>query len=291
MTTFKVVKDNAFRPFFLNISGQLWHTKKPVIVGVINLTPDSFYKGSISNDKEILNQAESLIRDGSDWLDIGGCSTKPGSKIPDINEEWSRLESGLTQVSKEFPEIPISIDTFRSKIAEMAIESGASIINDISGGTIDPEILDIVSRYKTPYVLTHFPKGKTPENMQDNALGSEDVFPQVFKDLSHALERLRDKGIFDILIDPGFGFGKELESNYRLLSNLNGFEELGHPIYVGISRKSMLWKLLGSKPEETLPATSAIHLYALQKGAQILRVHDPKEAKQIRWISETLNQR
>lgn len=285
------MKDTAFRPFYLNISGQIWHAKQPVIVGVINATPDSFYAKSRSvQTNDIITAAENLVLDGADWIDIGGCSTRPGADTPSIEEEWLRIESSLKELVKKFPNVPISIDTFRSEIAQKAIDTGASIVNDISGGTIDPKIWNVVAKNKVPYVLTHYPQGSTPKNMQNEPLGSKKVFSAVFQELSASIDNLHSLGVNDLLIDPGFGFGKTIESNYKLMSDLSGLKELNHPIYIGISRKSMLWKLLDSSPNEMLPASSAIHLYALEKGAQILRVHDPKEANQIRTIWKSLCQ-
>tara|TARA_B100000780_G_C21125399_1_gene456495 strand:+ start:128 stop:1003 length:876 start_codon:yes stop_codon:yes gene_type:complete len=291
MTTFILLKGTAFRPFSLNISGQIWHAEQPVIVGVINTTPDSFYEGSRSTIlNELISKVEKLVLDGADWLDIGGCSTRPGATLITSEDEWSRIEPLLRALIKLFPNIPISIDTFRSRVAQKAIDVGASIINDVSGGSLDSDMWNTIAQNKVPYVLTHYPNEATPQNMRLSPLAPEDVFLNVFKDLSVSIEKLNNLGIHDILIDPGFGFGKAIESNYKLMSDLNGLQELDRPIYVGVSRKSMLWRILDSNPNDVLSATSALHLYALEKGAQILRVHDPLEANQVRKIWKNLYQ-
>jgi len=275
------VKDTAFRPFYLNISGQIWHAKQPVIVGVINATPDSFYAKSRSLQiNDIITAAENLVLDGADWIDIGGCSTRPGADIPDIKEEWLRIESSLKELVKKFPNVPISIDTFRSEIAQKAIDTGASIVNDISGGSIDPEIWNVVAENKVPYVLTHYPQGSTPKNMQNEPLGSKEIFSSVFQELSASIDNLHSLGLNDLLIDPGFGFGKNLGHNIALLKNLSEFHEFGVSILAGLSRKSMIGSLLGNKDVDSrMIGSVTAALIAVENGADIIRVHDVAETK------------
>jgi dihydropteroate synthase len=279
MTTFKVVKVSTFKSFSLNLNGRLWKADQPVIVGILNASKDSFYSGQ-SSVNEAMAQAESLIKDGADWLDIGACSTQPGAEIPGIDEAWSRLKDLLPAMRKTFPGIPMSIDSFRPEIVRRANEEGVDMINDISGGC--DTMFQLAADRHMPYVLSHFPEGKTPSDMQDGSLPSRDaIIPLVMKHFTKQLLALQAAGVKDVMLDPGFGFGKDNAGNFGLLEGLPLIAELQLPLYVGLSRKSMLWKNLGGQPKDMLAATSAIHAVALQRGASILRVHDPKEAKQV----------
>ena len=262
---------------FINCRGKLLDLSKPVIMGIVNLTPDSFYKGSCcKNETEILKRVETIINEGGSIIDVGACSTRPGADKISCEEEIARLMPALHLIRKHFPEIPVSIDTFRGDVAKKAIKEGeADIINDISGGNFDVNMFDTVSELNVPYILTHI-KG-TPKTMQ-NSIKYEDLIGEILFDLSKKIDSLRIKGVNDIIIDPGFGFGKTLEQNYSLLKNLNQFFIFELPVLVGISRKSMIYNLLKTTPENALNGTTALNTVALLNGANILRVHDVKEA-------------
>lgn len=251
----------------------------PKIMGILNVTPDSFYSNSMVNsESDILSRAEKMLEDGTDFLDIGGNSSKPGAKEVSESEEINRVIPAIAIIKKTFPKAVISIDTFRSSVAMAAISAGASIINDISGGDADPLMFQTVKDLQIPYVIMHM-QG-TPQTMQKNPLYNN-VVQEVYKDLSLKVNTLRLMGIPDVIVDVGFGFGKTIEHNYDLLANLEYFHSLNCPMLVGISRKSMIHKSLGITPEESLNGTAVLNTIATQKGAQILRVHDVKEAKEM----------
>ncbi|KRO58137.1 MAG: hypothetical protein ABR98_06715 [Cryomorphaceae bacterium BACL7 MAG-120910-bin2] len=284
------MKGTMFRSFSLPFAGHTWTAESPVIVGIVNTTPDSFYAQSRANTADSVEaHAETLLEGGAHWLDIGGCSTRPDAALPSVEEEWSRVQPGLKRLADRFGEIPVSIDTFRGEIAARALDAGACMINDISGGSLDPVIWDVAARSHAPYILTHYPAGHTPATMQSVALGPEQITQSVLHYFAQHLAELQHRGITHVLLDPGFGFGKTLEANYRLLNDLSQLTAATQPLYVGVSRKSMLWRLLERNPEEVLPATSALHLHALQQGAQILRVHDAAEARDIITLWKQLN--
>jgi len=263
---------------FLNCNGHLLKLEEPLVMGVLNITPDSFYDGGRYVEQETaLQQVEEMIAEGATIIDIGGMSSRPGAKLIDAKEEESRVLPIIKVVKKRFPDAIISVDTVRSTVAKRAIEAGASMINDISGGKIDEEIWMVAKQNKVPYILMHM-QG-TPETMQINPQ-YENVVLDILTSLRDRVFRLRDLGVQDVIIDPGFGFGKSLDQNYQLLANLSAFKILDCPILAGLSRKSMICKLLGVSPKEALNGTSAAHMIALQNGAKILRVHDVKEAIQ-----------
>ncbi len=267
------------RSFTLNINGELMILDSPKIMGILNITPDSFYSGSrVSSESEILSRAEEMLLNGADLLDIGGYSSKPGAEDVSEEEEIKRVIPAISAVKKAFPETRISIDTFRSSVAMTAIHAGASIINDISGGDGDPEMFQTVKRLKVPYIIMHM-QG-TPKTMQKSP-SYKNVVQDVYRSLSLKINRLRLTGVTDVIVDVGFGFGKTLEHNYTLLANLDYFHSLECPLLVGISRKSMVYKALDITPEESLNGTVVLNTIAAQKGAQILRVHDVKEAKEM----------
>ena len=267
------------RSFTLNINGELMILDSPKIMGILNITPDSFYSGSrVSSESEILSRAEEMLLNGADLLDIGGYSSKPGAEDVSEEEEIKRVIPAISAVKKAFPETRISIDTFRSRVAMTAIHAGASIINDISGGDGDPEMFQTVKRLKVPYIIMHM-QG-TPKTMQKSP-SYKNVVQDVYRSLSLKINRLRLTGVTDVIVDVGFGFGKTLEHNYALLANLDYFHSLECPLLVGISRKSMVYKALDITPEESLNGTVVLNTIAAQKGAQILRVHDVKEAKEM----------
>lgn len=248
----------------------------PIVMGIINVTPDSFYASSrINSEKEVLLKTEKMLNDGAKILDIGGYSSRPGAENITEEDEIRRIEPMISAISKEFPNATISIDTFRAKVAKVAIESGAKIINDISGFQINDEIIEIAKNYHVPYILMHM-KG-TPQNMMTNT-DYTNLFGEVFSYFSKRIETLKNLGINDIILDPGFGFAKTSEQSHALLRNLESFNRFNLPILAGLSRKSMIYKKLNIKPEESLHGTIALNAIALNKGANILRVHDVKEA-------------
>jgi dihydropteroate synthase len=249
----------------------------PKVMGIVNVTPDSFYTGSRITDNTLLNHVEKMLSEGMDIVDIGGYSSRPGAISIAINEEIKRIVPAIKSIKKAFPELIISLDTFRSEVAEQGILSGADIINDISGFSIDPKIIDVVAKYKLPYILMHM-RG-TPETMQ-SLTDYDSIFNDLIAYFSEKIDILQKSGVNDIIIDPGFGFSKTIDQNYYLLDHLDDFLILNKPILAGLSRKSMIYKRMNVKPEdpETLDGTIALNKIALQKGASIIRVHDVKEA-------------
>jgi dihydropteroate synthase len=254
---------------------KLFDFDTPKIMAVINLTPDSFFeKSRAESTKELLQKAEEALVQGADWLDLGAVSTRPNSAHVALNEERQRLLPALEMLVKNFPDTPISIDTFRAEIAKEAYEKGASIINDVSNGQ-DHALLTFCAQNNMPYVLMHL-RG-TPNDMMQNTI-YEHVVADVYRELHAKMETLKALGMKRIIIDPGFGFSKTLDQNYILMQHLQYFKSMQAPILVGISRKSMIYKLLETTPDEALNGTTVLHTIALLKGANILRVHDVKAA-------------
>ena len=263
----------------LTLRGQTFSLSTPATMGVLNMTPDSFYANSrVMEEKLFLQKAAKYCEEGVDFLDIGGYSSRPGA--PEVAEdvEIARVAGAVALARQHFPSVFVSIDTFRASVAQAAWEAGADMVNDISGGTLDPNMFAWVAQHKVPYVLMHM-KG-TPLTMSGETL-YENVVEEVFQYLHKKLQTLRGLGVADVVIDVGFGFAKTLEQNYVLLKNLSFFQQLEAPVLVGLSRKSMVYKALGITAEEALPGTTALHMAALCQGAKLLRVHDVKEAKQI----------
>ncbi|HRZ42153.1 MAG TPA: dihydropteroate synthase [Bacteroidales bacterium] len=245
-------------------------------MGILNLTPDSFYDGGkLRKIADVLFKADEMYRAGADILDLGAVSTRPGAEPVSPEVEKQRLIPAVEAIMKRFPEAILSIDTFRSKIARDAIAAGASMINDISGGTLDPDMYATITELQVPYVVMHM-QG-TPATMQQNP-SYGNVTKEVIRWIADRLSTLRQAGVNDLIADPGFGFGKTTEHNYTLLNELDYFQILGVPLLIGLSRKSMIYKPLQIKPEESLAGTIALHYHALMHGADILRVHDVKEA-------------
>ena len=270
----------------INCNGRLIDLSEPKIMGILNTTPNSFYDGGSSESMDIiLKKVEKHIADGADILDIGGYSTKPGAEEVSEEEELMRTIPVIEALIKKYPELIISIDTFRGSVARAAINAGASIINDVSGFELDEEMLPTIAELKVPYILMHM-KG-TPQNMQNNPT-YKDISLEVNEYFAKKIATLRSLGINDIILDPGFGFAKTLEHNYELFSKMEvlGYNEF--PILVGISRKSMIHKFFDTTPQEALNGTTALNMVALQKGAKILRVHDVKEAKETLKIYNAL---
>ena len=261
-------------------------SERTLIMGVINLTEDSFYKGSrvdsLSGFDEMVSK---MLKDGADILDLGAMSSRPGAKIIDQEEELKRIKPYFLALRDKHPNVFISIDTVHASVAAFCLEHGANMINDISAGSIDKELLPTISKHDTYYCLMHMQN--KPNTMQLSPK-YEDVSLEVLEFLKEKLADLHSAGIHDVVVDPGFGFGKTIENNYKLLNDLEVFKILNRPIMIGISRKSMIYKPLEIEIEETLPASTALHLYGLQKGANILRVHDVAEARQVRRLFELL---
>lgn len=260
----------------INCKGILIDLSTPKVMGILNLTPDSFYDGGVlKNEKDILGQAEKMLSEGATFLDLGGYSSRPGAKDILISEELNRVIPAIELILKNFPETLISIDTFRSEVAKKAIENGAAIINDISAGMLDEAMLPTVAQLQVPYVMMHM--RSTPQTMQSQT-DYDNVTLDVLHYFSERIAAARKLGINDIIADPGFGFAKTLEQNFELLSNLELFKNLNVPFLIGVSRKKMIHKTLNISPQEALNGTTALNSIALLKGANILRVHDVKEA-------------
>jgi dihydropteroate synthase len=277
------------KPRYINTGGKLLDLEIPKVMGIINITPDSFYKGSRYNtDEEILKVAVRMLGDGADILDVGGYSTRPRAKDISIEEESNRVLKAIKLINRELPEAIISVDTFRADIArEAVVECGALMINDISGGEADSKMFLVVEDLNVPYIIMHM-KGN-PRTMQDNPV-YEDVVADILKWLGERIFKLRSAGVKDIIIDPGFGFGKTVDHNFELLNKLGDFSIAGLPVLVGVSRKSMIWKTLNISADEALNGTTAMNAVALVNGADILRVHDVREAVQtVKLIMKIIN--
>ena len=262
----------------LNCKGQLIDLSIPKTMGIINLTPDSFYDGGkLKDDRALLNKVEQYLRDGAQFIDVGGYSSKPGAEDISLQEEFRRVINAVKLIQQSFPKGLISVDTFRSEIAEAAIESGAAIINDISAGQLDSKMLAIVARHGVCYIGMHM-KG-SPQNMQEQT-NYKNLITEIKYYFSALEEQVTELQIHDLILDVGFGFSKTLEQNFQLLNSLEAFHIFKRPILVGLSRKSMIYNTLQLDAEQALNGTSALHMTALSKGAHILRVHDVKEAEQ-----------
>lgn len=281
------------KPFSLNIRGRLREFDRPVVMGIINITDDSFYSASrVSADGDIASRAGQMVSEGAEILDLGACSTRPGAQVPDAAEEARRLATALKVVREAVGDrCLISVDTFRADVARMAVEEyGADIINDVSGGDLDPRMAETVARLKVPYIIQHM-RG-TPATMHTMTdYGNDGVCATVVKELSRKAEDLHYMGVSDVIVDPGFGFAKTVEQNYAILANLaEMIETLALPMLVGVSRKSMFYKPLDSTAADVLPATTAAHTVALQAGAAILRVHDVAAAVQTREVCRLIKE-
>lgn len=271
----------------LNINGNLVSLDEPQVMGILNITPDSFYADSrVNQDTAILKKAEQMVEEGAFILDIGGYSTRPGAEDISPEEESKRVTQAISLIRSKFPDVLISVDTFRSSVAKAAVESGANIINDVSGGILDTTMFETVAQLKVPYILMHM-RG-TPQTMKD--LNQYDnLLVDIGKELAEKCNQLKSLGVADIIIDPGFGFAKSIAQNYELLRNLGYFIRLGYPLLAGLSRKSMIYKTLHIEPSEALNGTTALNMVALQNGASILRVHDVKEANETIKLYKALN--
>lgn len=260
----------------IRIREQLRDFSTPWVMGILNFTPDSFYDGGrYRTDSQLLEHAEKMLQEGADVIDVGAVSTRPGAADIPAEEERGKIEHLVSLLRKEFPEAVVSVDTWRAEVAESAILAGADIINDVSGGTFDARMAEVVGRYQVPYVLMH--TTAKPNCMQQQVMG-ENPLAEMMQFFGNQLDIFKKAGCKDIILDPGFGFGKTLEQNYFLLRNLHAFKIFEMPILVGISRKSMIYKLLETTPEHALNGTTVLNTLALLQGANILRVHDVREA-------------
>jgi dihydropteroate synthase len=255
-------------------------------MGIVNATPNSFYANSrAANEHQAVAMAQAHLEAGATILDIGAVSTRPNAEIPDEKTELERLVPLVKAINRAFPQAVLSVDTFRAKVLEAAFDVGASILNDVSGTQLDPELIPMAARLKVPYILMHFDGSLSDIHQRPK---TEDLFLHIFDALNQRIHQLQQADIYDIIIDPGFGFNKSLEDNYLIFNRLEDFKALNQPLLVGISRKSMVWKLLNSTPEDIISATTALHLQALLKGANIIRTHDVKEVSQAIRLAEML---
>jgi dihydropteroate synthase len=276
---FQEVMDGSEKAATLNLGRNLMKLDPPRVMGILNVTPDSFYSDSRCMTEEgLLSRVEQMVEERVDIVDVGACSTRPGSETVSEEEEWKRLSLALDLIRKRWPLLPVSVDTFRAAIAARSVEEyGVSMINDISGGELDGAMFKTIARLNVPYVLMHL-KG-IPQTMQDQP-HYDDLVLEMMHYFNVRVNRLIELGVNDIILDPGFGFGKTIEHNYELLRRLSEFDVFGLPLLVGVSRKSMIYKPLKSTPEESLIGTAVLNTLALLNGAAILRVHDVKEAKE-----------
>ncbi|MFN2458732.1 MAG: dihydropteroate synthase [Chitinophagaceae bacterium] len=268
----------------INCNGRLLSFHHPVVMGIINVTPDSFYSGSRHKQvDEILRTAEQMLQDGATMIDVGGQSTRPGSQRIDADDELNRVMPAIEAIVKAFPSCIVSVDTFYSKVARHAVETGAGIVNDVSAGSIDENLISTVAELKVPYVLMHM-QGD-PQTMQQNPVYNN-VMLDVFDFLNFKIKQLQEAGINEIIIDPGFGFGKTIQHNFQLLAGLSFFKQLGKPVMLGLSRKATIYKTLDITADKALNGTTVLHTISLLNGANILRVHEVKEAVEaVRLVS------
>lgn len=273
-------KNTFFAPkTTLNCGGKLLDLSEPIIMGILNITPDSFYDGGkYKKESDWLHQTEQMIDAGATIIDIGGMSSRPGATLINPEEELERVIPVIKSIHQHFPNTVLSIDTIRGVVAKAAVEAGAGMVNDISAGKFDPDLFNIVGQLRVPYILMHM-QGQ-PDTMQDKPQ-YEDIVLEIVDFMAEQLGALKEAGVKDVIIDPGFGFGKTLAQNYQLLAQLATFKMFNLPILVGASRKSMIYKLLGNSPAEALNGTTVVHTIALDKGANILRVHDVREAVEV----------
>ena len=268
----------------INCKGHLIDLTTPRIMGILNVTPDSFYDGGVyKSDVDILQQVEKMLSEGATFIDVGAYSSRPNAEHISETEELSRLLPIIQLLVKEFPSIVLSIDTFRSQIAHEAIGAGASLINDISGGNLDDNMFSTIAKLQVPYIMMHMVG--TPQNMQSNVT-YDDLLKDIILYFSKKIFKLRQLGVNDLIIDPGFGFSKTLDQNFELLQKMQLLNTFKLPILAGLSRKSMLYNILNTSPDKALNATTAANMIALNQGATILRVHDVKEAKEAIMIYE-----
>lgn len=267
------------RKHTIKIRGEIVDLSTPKVMGIINVTPDSFFKGSrTKSGTDLLKKAMKMLEEGADFLDIGGYSSRPGADDVSIDEEIKRIVGSVSLIMSEYPNAIISVDTFRSRVAKEAIDAGAAMVNDISAGSLDEKMLEIVGSLDVPYIGMHM-RG-TPQTMKEHT-HYEDLILEITSYFSDTIERCRQHGIHDLILDPGFGFAKTIEQNFHLLNHLDYFKQLEKPLLVGLSRKSMIYRSLNITADESLNGTTTLNTLALFKGASILRVHDIKEAVEV----------
>ncbi|WP_452223800.1 dihydropteroate synthase [Lacinutrix chionoecetis] len=272
----------------INCNGKLIDLSTPKVMGILNITPDSFYDGGFYKDQsKIINQVQKMLDEGATFIDVGAYSSKPNAEEVSLNEELQRIIPVIDLLVKQFPDLVISVDTFRAEVAKQCVERGVAIVNDISAGHLDEKMLETVAKLNVPYIMMHM-RG-TPKTMQKQT-SYDDVLKNILFYFSERIAAARALGIIDIIIDPGFGFAKTLKQNFELLNKLEGFKITDVPFLVGVSRKSMIYKTLKISPAEALNGTTALNMMALQKGAKILRVHDVKEAVECVILYNQLNQ-
>lgn len=272
---------------YINVNGSLMDLSKPCVMGILNVTPDSFYEGCrMQTETDITYRVEQIIKEGAGMIDIGAYSSRPNAKNVSPQEEMERLRMGLTVLRKVQPHAIVSVDTFRADVARMCVEEyGVAIINDIAAGEMDKDMFRTVAKLNVPYIMTHM-KG-TPQNMQQHP-HYDDFLKDVFLYFTRKVQQLRDMGVKDLILDPGFGFGKTMKHNYELLAHLEEFRVFELPLLVGVSRKSMIYNLLGTTSQEALNGTTVLNTLSLLKGADILRVHDVREAVETVKIVEAM---
>lgn len=273
----------------INVKGELLDLSRPIVMGILNITPDSFYKNSRKQtEKDIVKRSEQIICEGGTIIDIGGQSSNPISFLLSVDEELDRLRPALSLINREFPEALVSVDTFYSQVAKVCVEEyGVALVNDISGGEIDKKMFETVAGLNVPYVLMHM-RG-TPQTMSE-LTDYDNMLQDIFYYFSEKIALLHQLGVKDVIVDPGFGFSKTLNQNYELMAALRGFAVFESPILAGISRKSMIYNLTGTNPENSLNGTSVLNTFAIQNGANILRVHDVKAATEVIQIMDKLNE-
>lgn len=276
-------------PTYINVKGRLLDLSVPKVMGILNVTPDSFYAGSrMQTEEDIAARARQIIAEGASIIDIGAYSSRPNAEHISAEEEMKRLRTGLEILNRNHPDAVISVDTFRADVAEWCVkEYGVAVINDIAAGEMDNRMFRTVARLGVPYIMMHM-QG-TPQDMQKEPR-YENLIKEVFLYFSRKVQQLRDLGVKDIILDPGFGFGKTLEHNYKLMAHLEEFRIFELPLLVGVSRKSMIYKLLGGTPQDSLNGTTVLDTVALMKGANILRVHDVREAVEAVRITEKIKE-
>lgn len=274
-------------PQSITVNGKVLLMDRPFVMGILNATPDSFFKDSrVAGSEGLIQKAGEMLEDGAVFLDVGGYSTRPGADNVPIYEEVSRVKNAISDIIKHFPNAIISVDTFRAEVARIALSEGAALVNDVSGGMDDTDMWPLIAEKKIPFVVMH--KQGSPQNMQDNPT-YQNVVEEVFQFFSNQIRQAQELGVPDLILDPGFGFGKTLEHNYALLKWLDRFEIFEKPILVGVSRKAMINRVLNTKATDALNGTTALHAWALEKGASILRVHDVKEAVEVVKLHQQLS--
>lgn len=277
------IDQKVYKAQSINIKGKLFHFDEPKIMGIINLSHDSFYENdSGSSAKDILTKIQLFIDNGAEIIDVGGVSTKPGSKLPSVKEEINRIIPTIKKIRKKFPDLIISVDTVRSSVATEALLCGADIINDVSGGYGDKKMIEVLKQHRCPYILTH----NIVKSINNDKLKSENTIKDIIRFFSKRIKELKTHGVYDIIIDPGFGFSKSIEQNFELIKYFEMLHVLHTPIMVGISRKSMIYNMLETKPDESLNGTSIMHSFLISRNASIFRVHDVKEMKEVKMLWE-----